>query len=127
LITAEGRLGTLSGSEATFPGSALPPALLTTDWSVGAATGARRAPPSADLAATCATGAEPPLAPPPAALSAFDPDPPEQPAAAPTRPETTITAAGTTPNRRIALIETSIVVDGETGAATVRFPVWKLW
>jgi hypothetical protein len=126
LITAEGRLGSLSGSEATFPGSALPPALLTAGWSVGAAMGARRAPPSADVAAACATGAEPP-APPPAALSAFDPDPPEQPAAAPTRPETTITAAGTTPNRRIALIETSIVVDGETGAAPVRFPVWKLW
>jgi hypothetical protein len=126
LITAEGRLGSLSGSEATFPGSAAPPALLTAGWSVGNARGASSAAPSADRAA-CTTGAEPPLAPPPAALSAFDPDPPEQPAAAPTRPETTITAAGTTPNRRIALIETSIVVDGETGAATVRFPVWKLW
>jgi hypothetical protein len=66
-----------------------------------------------------ATGTAPPLAPPP---EAFDPEPPEQPAAAPTRPDRTITAAGTTPNRRIALIETSIVVDGETGAATVRFP-----
>jgi hypothetical protein len=94
---------------------------LTTDWSVGAARGARRAAPSADLAA-CATGAEAPLAPPPAALSAFDPDPPEQPAAAPTRPETTITAADATPNRRIALIETSIVVDGETGVGGPGFP-----
>jgi hypothetical protein len=117
----------LSGSEATSPpGSAAPPARFTVGPSAGVASGASRAAPSADLAA-CVTGADPALAPPPPAFSALDPDAPEQPAAAPTRPETTITAAGTTPNRRIALIGTSIVVDGETGAATVRFPVWKLW
>jgi hypothetical protein len=58
------------------------------------------------------------LLPPPA-----DPEPlPEQPAAAPTRPETTIIAAGTVTNRRMSLIGTSIVVDGETVPTAVRFP-----
>jgi hypothetical protein len=58
----------------------------------------------------------PPLLPP-------DAEPlPEQPAAAPTRPDTTIIAAGTVTNRRMSLIGTSIVVDGETDVAAFRFP-----
>lgn len=52
-----------------------------------------------------------------------DADPlPEQPAAAPAKPETTMIVAGTPMNRRSLLIETSVVVDGETGAGGVWFP-----
>jgi hypothetical protein len=64
--------------------------------------------------------------PPPSPLLPPDAEPlPEQPAAAPTRPETTIIAAGTVMNRRMSLIGTSIVVDGETDGAAFRFPaIW---
>jgi hypothetical protein len=52
-----------------------------------------------------------------------DADPlPEQPAAAPASPDMTIIVAGTHMNRRSLLIETSVVVHGETGAGGVWFP-----
>jgi len=76
--------------------------------------GARSTPPLDPEA--CATGVAPPEPAPP------DAEPPEQPAAAPARPETAINVAGTHMNRRAALIETSVVVDGETGDIGKWFP-----
>jgi hypothetical protein len=121
-MTADRSAGSDNGSLASFPPvAALRPA--SEDAGTPGATfaesfGASRAiapPPDTEA---CTAAFPPPDAPP---LLAADPLP-EQPAAAPARPETTIIVAGTHMNRRTLLIETSVVVDGETGVGCVWFP-----
>src|SRR5947208_17067338 len=120
LMTADWSAGSLNTSLASFRpswlalnGSAVPAARLRS-----ASSGALSAAPP-PFAAGAFTAVVPPPEPPPPA----DADPlPEQPVAAPARPDTTMIVAGTHMNRRRLLIETSVVVDGETGGGGVWSP-----
>ena len=109
-----------SGSLTSFPPTAAvrPASWLALNGSAVPGTSASSPFPTPPAGDACTTAFPPPDAPPP-----LDAEPlPEQPAAAPAKPDTTMIVAGIHMNCRIERIETSVVVDGETGAGGVWFP-----